>query len=103
MQIVKSTLQSARVYKPPTLYASPLHTPGTRVPAPTFTPMLRYLPLLLLLTLPQLLPAWGANGHRIVAQICYDNLNAQAREARRRRPGRQLPRPGQHLARLHPC
>ena len=42
--------------------------------------MLRYLPLLLLLALPQLLPAWGANGHRIVARICYDNLTAEARE-----------------------
>ena len=42
--------------------------------------MLRYLPLLFFLTLPQLLPAWGANGHRIVAQICYDNLSDQARQ-----------------------
>ncbi len=42
--------------------------------------MLRHFPLLFLLTLPQLLPAWGANGHRIVAQICYDNLTDQARE-----------------------
>ncbi len=43
--------------------------------------MQRLLLLLLLLChLPQLLSAWGANGHRIVARICYDNLNDQARE-----------------------
>ena len=42
--------------------------------------MLRYLPLLLFLFLPQLLPAWGANGHRIVARICYDNLTPTARD-----------------------
>ncbi|TXF89014.1 S1/P1 nuclease [Neolewinella aurantiaca] len=32
-----------------------------------------------LICLPQFLAAWGANGHRIVAQICYDNLNPAAR------------------------
>ena len=41
---------------------------------------MRYgLPLLLLILLPALLPAWGANGHRIVAKICYDNLSEAAR------------------------
>jgi hypothetical protein len=29
--------------------------------------------------MPTLLLAWGANGHRIVAQICYDNLNPAAK------------------------
>lgn len=33
-----------------------------------------------LICLPQLLAAWGANGHRIVAQICYDNLSPEARK-----------------------
>ncbi len=33
----------------------------------------------LLIVLPQFLSAWGANGHRVVAQICYDNLNPAAR------------------------
>lgn len=33
---------------------------------------------LLLVILPQVLFAWGANGHRIVAQICYDNLTPAA-------------------------
>ncbi len=42
--------------------------------------MQRLLLLLLICHLPPLLPAWGANGHRIVARICYDNLNDQARE-----------------------
>ena len=53
-----------------------------RVRALTFAPCYAsHLPLLLLLcTLPAILPAWGANGHRIVAQICYDNLTDQARE-----------------------
>ncbi|NJC25988.1 S1/P1 nuclease [Neolewinella antarctica] len=37
------------------------------------------LTVFLLVLLPQLLSAWGANGHRIVAQICYDNLNPNAR------------------------
>jgi hypothetical protein len=41
---------------------------------------MRYLPLFLLLALPQLLPAWGANGHRIVAHICYENLSETARQ-----------------------
>jgi hypothetical protein len=40
---------------------------------------MRYLPLLLVLLLPTLLPAWGANGHRAIAQICYDNLSDEAR------------------------
>ena len=41
---------------------------------------MRYgLPFLILLLLPALLPAWGANGHRIVAKICYDNLSEAAR------------------------
>ncbi len=35
--------------------------------------------ILLLVLLPQFLFAWGANGHRIVAQICYDNLSPDAR------------------------
>lgn len=33
---------------------------------------------LLLILLPQALLAWGANGHRIVGQICYDNLSSSA-------------------------
>jgi hypothetical protein len=38
------------------------------------------LPLFALaLSLPLTLPAWGANGHRIVAHICYENLNEAAR------------------------
>ncbi|MFK8164563.1 MAG: S1/P1 nuclease [Lewinella sp.] len=32
----------------------------------------------LIFLLPQFLLAWGANGHRIVAQICYDNLSPSA-------------------------
>jgi hypothetical protein len=32
------------------------------------------LVIFLILLAPQFLLAWGANGHRIVAQICYDNL-----------------------------
>ena len=35
--------------------------------------------LLFLLCLPHLAFAWGANGHRIVAKICYDNLTPAAR------------------------
>ncbi|NJB87281.1 hypothetical protein GGR26_003061 [Lewinella marina] len=42
--------------------------------------MLRQLFLLLITFLPQVLPAWGANGHRIVAHIAYENLNDQARQ-----------------------
>lgn len=38
------------------------------------------IPLLFFLLAPQLLPAWGANGHRIIARICYENLNDEARE-----------------------
>lgn len=41
--------------------------------------MLRVLFLLLIAFLPQILPAWGANGHRIVAHIAYENLNDRAR------------------------
>jgi len=41
--------------------------------------MITRLLVLALLCLPQLLAAWGANGHRIVARICYDNLNPDAR------------------------
>lgn len=41
--------------------------------------MLSRLFLLALLSLPQFLFAWGANGHRVVAQICYDNLSPTAR------------------------
>ena len=41
--------------------------------------MSRFVPLLFLFILPALLPAWGANGHRIVAKICYDNLSEAAR------------------------
>ncbi|HKK73572.1 MAG TPA: S1/P1 nuclease, partial [Saprospiraceae bacterium] len=38
--------------------------------------------LLLTFSLPLSLSAdWGANGHRIVAKICYDNLTEQARAA----------------------
>ncbi|WP_116127226.1 S1/P1 nuclease [Lewinella sp. IMCC34183] len=40
---------------------------------------MRLIPAFLLF-LPQFVFAWGANGHRIVAQICYDNLNPTARE-----------------------
>ncbi len=42
--------------------------------------MQRILVLLLLCYLPQLLCAWGANGHRIVARIAYDNLSDRARQ-----------------------
>ncbi|THH37895.1 S1/P1 nuclease [Neolewinella litorea] len=42
--------------------------------------MVRLLFLLLIAFLPQVLPAWGANGHRIVARIAYENLNDQARQ-----------------------
>ncbi|OAV44228.1 S1/P1 nuclease [Lewinella sp. 4G2] len=42
--------------------------------------MLNRIPLLLLIFLPQFLGAWGANGHRIVAKICYDNLTPTARQ-----------------------
>ena len=42
--------------------------------------MLRFVVLLALYFLPRLVFAWGANGHRIVAQICYDNLNEEARQ-----------------------
>lgn len=35
--------------------------------------------VIILIFIPQLLAAWGANGHRIVAQICYDNLNPDTR------------------------
>lgn len=38
----------------------------------------RFLAILLFL-LPQFLFAWGANGHRVVGKICYDNLNPAAR------------------------
>lgn len=41
--------------------------------------MLYRLLVLPLLLFPTLLAAWGANGHRIVAQICYDNLAPAAR------------------------
>jgi len=41
--------------------------------------MLSRLFVFFLLCLPQLLSAWGANGHRVVAQICYDNLSPAAR------------------------
>ncbi len=41
--------------------------------------MLFRLFALLLILLPQLLLAWGANGHRIVGKICYDNLSPEAR------------------------
>jgi hypothetical protein len=38
--------------------------------------------LFLLFALPQILLAdWGANGHRIVAKICYDNLTDKAKVA----------------------
>lgn len=33
-----------------------------------------------LLLTSQLLFAWGQNGHRVVAQICYDNLTIEARQ-----------------------
>ena len=33
----------------------------------------------LLVVLPQLMFAWGPNGHRVVAKICYDNLAPDAR------------------------
>lgn len=39
-----------------------------------------FLVVITLLTLtPLSLNAWGANGHRIVAKICYDNLNPEVR------------------------
>ncbi|MFT5998928.1 MAG: hypothetical protein ACI81P_001384 [Neolewinella sp.] len=41
--------------------------------------MLTRLFVLALIFIPQLLLAWGANGHRIVAKICYDNLSPNAR------------------------
>lgn len=37
------------------------------------------LRVLLLICLPQLLFAWGANGHRAMAKICVDNLTPAAR------------------------
>jgi hypothetical protein len=40
--------------------------------------LFRFLAILFVF-LPQFLFAWGANGHRVVAQICYDNLNPTAR------------------------
>lgn len=40
--------------------------------------LFRFLAILFVI-LPQVLFAWGANGHRVVAQICYDNLNPEAR------------------------
>ena len=42
--------------------------------------MRRLVVLLALYLLPHLAFAWGANGHRIVAQLCYDNLSAEARQ-----------------------
>ncbi len=36
--------------------------------------------LVLLACLPNLLFAWGANGHRVVARICYENLSDPARQ-----------------------
>ena len=42
--------------------------------------MKNILTLLLLVVLPQMVFAWGKNGHRIVAKICYDNLTPQARQ-----------------------
>ncbi|PPK87355.1 S1/P1 nuclease [Neolewinella xylanilytica] len=41
--------------------------------------MIRILLVLLCCYLPQFLSAWGANGHRIVAHIAYENLNDAAR------------------------
>ena len=38
--------------------------------------MKRILCTVVILLATQVLFAWGANGHRIVAQICYDNLSA---------------------------
>ena len=35
--------------------------------------------VLCLLTVVPMLFAWGQKGHRIVAQIAYDNMNAHAR------------------------
>lgn len=42
--------------------------------------MRQFLIFFLFLLTPAFLSAWGANGHRIVAQICYDNLNPTARQ-----------------------
>ena len=42
--------------------------------------MTRILGILLCCLLPRLVAAWGANGHRIVAHICYENLSDGARE-----------------------
>ncbi len=36
--------------------------------------------LLTFILLPLLLSAWGPNGHRVVAQICYNNLNDEAKK-----------------------
>ncbi|MTB52239.1 S1/P1 nuclease [Lewinella sp. W8] len=41
--------------------------------------MLKRLLAVALTLLPAFLLAWGANGHRIVAKICYDNLSPTAR------------------------
>lgn len=36
--------------------------------------------LITLISFPFLLSAWGPNGHRVVAQICYNNLSPEARK-----------------------
>ena len=42
--------------------------------------MLKYLALFLFVALPTLLSAWGANGHRVVAHIAYENLSPAAKQ-----------------------
>jgi len=42
--------------------------------------MKRVLLLLILISLTPSVYAWGPNGHRIVAQICYDNLDPDVRD-----------------------
>lgn len=43
-------------------------------------PLVKYLLFLLLSAISTSLFAWGANGHRIVAQICYDHLTPEAQQ-----------------------
>ena len=54
-------------------------TPAIFTPPKMTDNMHARIHVLLLVILPQFLFAWGANGHRVVAKICYDNLNPTAR------------------------
>ena len=48
--------------------------------SPNYLIMKNIFILIALLTTPFLLQAWGPNGHRVVAQICYNNLSPEARK-----------------------